>query len=96
MLLDEQIPRIQKLIREKLGALPKNAGIGMPHTTAYGLVTSILAPLLVGSPLQGFIPFLTSQNTLASVAGLGLIDYLRLPDRLPNELLFQNDRNHFS
>ncbi len=25
MLLDEQIPRIQKLIREKLGALPKNA-----------------------------------------------------------------------
>ncbi len=53
------------------GALPKNAGIGMPHATAFGLVNSFLLPGLVGTPLAGFIPFLASQNTLASVAGLG-------------------------
>jgi len=52
------------------GALPKNAGIGMNHATAFALVNSLLLPGLSGTPLAGFIPFLASQNTLASVAGL--------------------------
>jgi outer membrane receptor for ferrienterochelin and colicins len=52
------------------GALPKNTGIGMNHATAFALVNSLLLPGLAGTPLAGFIPFLASQNTLASVAGL--------------------------
>ena len=42
----------------------------MNHATAFALVNSLLLPGLAGTPLAGFIPFLASQNTLASVAGL--------------------------
>ena len=52
------------------GALGKNAGIGMSHAIAFGLVNSFLLPGLVGTPYAGIIPFLASQNTLALVAGL--------------------------
>ena len=51
--------------------IPSNSGIGMPIVTAFAVATANIAPALVGTPLQGFIPFLTSQNTLAGVAGLG-------------------------
>ena len=51
--------------------LPTNEGIGMPVATAYAVATATVAPLLAGTPLQAFIPFITSQNTLAGIAGLG-------------------------
>ena len=51
--------------------LPSNEGIGMPVATAYAVATATVAPLLAGTPLQAFIPFITSQNTLAGIAGLG-------------------------
>ena len=51
--------------------LPSNEGIGMPVATAYAVATATIAPLLAGTPLQAFIPFITSQNTLAGIAGLG-------------------------
>ncbi len=51
--------------------LPSNAGIGMNISTAYAVATASVAPLLSGTPLQAFIPFITSQNTLAGIAGLG-------------------------
>lgn len=51
--------------------LPTNQGIGMPVATAYAVATATVAPLLAGTPLQAFIPFITSQNTLAGIAGLG-------------------------
>jgi hypothetical protein len=51
--------------------LPVNEGIGMPVATAYAVATATVAPLLAGTPLQAFIPFITSQNTLAGIAGLG-------------------------
>ena len=51
--------------------LPANEGIGMPVATAYAVATATVAPLLAGTPLQAFIPFITSQNTLAGIAGLG-------------------------
>ena len=54
-----------------LPGIPSNPGIGMDVVTAFAVATMNLAPNLVGSPLEGFIPFLTSQNTLAGVAGLG-------------------------
>ena len=52
--------------------LPSNEGIGMPVATAYAVATATVAPLLAGTPLQAFIPFITSQNTLAGIAGLEL------------------------
>ncbi len=51
--------------------LPSNSGIGMNISTAYAVATASVAPLLAGTPLQAFIPFITSQNTLAGIAGLG-------------------------
>ena len=51
--------------------IPSNSGVGMDVVTAFAVATGTIAPALVGTPLQGFIPFLTSQNTLAGVAGLG-------------------------
>jgi outer membrane receptor for ferrienterochelin and colicins len=51
--------------------LPSNPGIGMNIATAYAVATATVAPLLAGTPLQAFIPFITSQNTLAGMAGLG-------------------------
>ena len=51
--------------------IPVNEGIGMPVATAYAVATATVAPLLAGTPLQAFIPFITSQNTLAGIAGLG-------------------------
>ena len=43
----------------------------MNVSTAYAVATASVAPLLAGTPLQAFIPFITSQNTLAGIAGLG-------------------------
>ncbi|MDA8587860.1 TonB-dependent receptor, partial [Flavobacteriaceae bacterium] len=54
-----------------LPGLPSNPGIGMNVSTAYAVATASVAPLLAGTPLQAFIPFITSQNTLAGIAGLG-------------------------
>ena len=51
--------------------IPSNPGIGMNISTAYAVATATVAPLLAGTPLQAFIPFITSQNTLAGIAGLG-------------------------
>jgi iron complex outermembrane receptor protein len=50
--------------------IPSNPGIGMNISTAYAVATATIAPLLAGTPLQAFIPFITSQNTLAGIAGL--------------------------
>ena len=52
------------------GAIPSNPGIGMPIVTAFAVASGYVVPALVGTPLQGFIPFLTNQNTLADIAGL--------------------------
>ena len=54
-----------------LPGIPSNPGIGMNVSTAYAVATASVAPLLAGTPLQAFIPFITSQNTLAGIAGLG-------------------------
>lgn len=51
--------------------LPSNPGVGMPIETAFAVTTASVAPALIGTPLQAFIPFLTDQMTLAGVAGLG-------------------------
>ena len=53
------------------GAVPSNPGIGMSHATLFGVLAQGVAPLLPGTALQGFIPFLTSTTTLAAVAGTG-------------------------
>ena len=42
----------------------------MPVATAFAVTTASVVPALIGTPLQGFIPFLTDQMTLAGV-GLG-------------------------
>jgi iron complex outermembrane receptor protein len=56
------------------GMVPSNPGIGMPHATLF----AVLAPATIGaiqapnSPfaaLASFVPWLSSQNTLATVAG---------------------------
>ncbi len=54
-----------------LPGIPSNPGVGMDIATAYFVATGSVAPLLAGTPLQAFIPFITSQNTLAGIAGLG-------------------------
>ena len=53
------------------GAVPSNPGIGMPHATLFGVLARGIAPILPGTPLAGFIPWITSQNTLAAIAGTG-------------------------
>ncbi len=53
------------------GAVPSNAGIGMPHATLFGVLAQGVGPMLPGTPLAGFIPWLADQNTLAAIAGTG-------------------------
>ena len=51
------------------GAVPSNPGIGMSHATLFGVLAQGVAPMLPGTPLAGFLPWITSQNTLAAIAG---------------------------
>ncbi len=53
------------------GAVPSSPGIGMDHATLFGVLAQGVAPLLPGTALAGFVPFITSTNTLAAVAGTG-------------------------
>ena len=53
------------------GLVPSNPGIGMNHATLFGVLAPGTAAALAGTAIAGFVPWLNSQNTLASIAGAG-------------------------
>ena len=62
------------------GLVPSNAGIGMNHVTLFGVLAPGTAAGIVGTPIAGFVDWLTDVNggpgdlnrsTLASIAGAG-------------------------